>query len=281
MTQTTSARTALNASFRGAQIRPGDTAYDSARAMYNGSIDRRPVLILRPTGAADVVDAVNYAREEHLPLAVRCGGHSVAGTSIVDGGLLLDLSSLKGVHVDPDRRVARAEAGALWGEYDRETQLFGLATPGGRVTTTGVGGFTLGGGYGWTSTKFGLTCDNLVGAEHVGQRQRVRGRRHVVGGRVADGGDRVEDHRQLRGQVVKLRVGEVDPRQVGEVRDLLTRDVGHGTARSQDRCSVGSHHPKGPRRTSPKASLTDYATAACSGRGPGVTGTPARGSAAR
>ena len=157
----------LSAEFKGETIRPQDTGFDNARAVYNGGIDRRPALIVRPTGAADVMDAVNYARDARLPIAVRCGGHSVAGTSICDDGVLVDLSSLKGVQVDPARGTAIAQGGALWGEYDRETQLYGMATPGGRVTTTGVGGFTLGGGYGWLSPKYGLTCDNLVGADVV------------------------------------------------------------------------------------------------------------------
>jgi FAD/FMN-containing dehydrogenase len=155
------------ASFRGELIRPEDDGYDTARAVYNGMIDKRPALIVRPTGPADVIDAVNLARENSLPLAVRCGGHSVAGNSVVDSGILIDLSSLKGVRVDPASHTARANAGVLWGEFDRETQLFGLATPGGRVTTTGVGGFTLGGGYGWLSPKYGLTCDNLTSVDVV------------------------------------------------------------------------------------------------------------------
>jgi FAD/FMN-containing dehydrogenase len=168
MTDTiTTSEPELSAEFRGEQIRPGDRDFETARAIYNGSIDRRPTLILRPHGAADVIDAVTYAREAGLPLAVRCGGHGVAGTSIVDGGVLIDLSAMKGVQVDPARGTAIAQAGVLWGEYDRETQLFGLLTPGGRVTTTGVGGFTLGGGYGWLSSVYGLTCDNLVGADVV------------------------------------------------------------------------------------------------------------------
>ena len=154
-------------SFRGELIRPEDAGYDEARKVYNGMIDKRPALIVRPTGAADVIDAVNLARENGLPLAVRCGGHSVAGQGVVDDGVLIDLSSLKGVRVDPTSRRARANAGALWGEFDRETQLFGLATPGGRVTTTGVGGFTLGGGYGWLSPKWGLACDNLTSVDVV------------------------------------------------------------------------------------------------------------------
>jgi FAD/FMN-containing dehydrogenase len=162
---TTAAGIGLPAGFCGETIQPADAGYDVARAVYNGMIDRRPVLIVRPTGAADIRDTVAFARQRRLPLAVRCGGHSVAGVSAVEGGVLVDLSSLKGVHVDPERGTARANAGALWGEYDRETEMFSLATPGGRVTTTGVGGFCLGGGYGWLSPKFGLTCDNLVGAD--------------------------------------------------------------------------------------------------------------------
>lgn len=157
----------LSAEFKGQTIRPQDPDFDTARAVYNGGIDRRPALIVRPTGAADVMDAVNYARTAQLPLAVRCGGHSIAGTSVCEGGVLIDLSSLKGIHIDADRGTAIAQAGVLWGEYDREAQLYGRATPGGRVTTTGLGGFTLGGGYGWLSGKYGLTCDNLVAADIV------------------------------------------------------------------------------------------------------------------
>ena len=130
----------LSASFQGEAIRPEDPGYDTARAVYNGSIDRRPAVVLRPHGAADVIDAVGFARDSGLGLSVRCGGHGIAGTSVADGTVLIDLSAMKGVHVDLDRRTAVALGGTLWGEYDRETQLFGLATPGGRVTTTGIGG---------------------------------------------------------------------------------------------------------------------------------------------
>jgi FAD/FMN-containing dehydrogenase len=158
---------ALGEGFKGEAIVPGDPRYEQARAVWSGSIDKRPALIVRPAGAADVIDAVNLARGAGLPLAVRCGGHSVAGNGTVDGGVLVDLSSLKGVHVDPTARTARVNGGVLVGELDRETQLFGLATPSGRVTTTGVGGFTLGGGYGWLSPKFGLACDNLLSADVV------------------------------------------------------------------------------------------------------------------
>ena len=157
----------LLASVKGEVLSQGDATYDDQRAVYNSMIDKRPAIIVRPTGAADVIEAVNFARERGLPVAVRCGGHSVSGKAAVDDGVLIDLRSLKGTLVDPARGTAHANAGALWGEYDRETQLFGLATPGGRVTTTGVGGFTLGGGYGWLSPVFGLACDNLVGADVV------------------------------------------------------------------------------------------------------------------
>jgi FAD/FMN-containing dehydrogenase len=163
----------LDAAFQGQQFRPGDDGYDGARAVYNAMIDKHPALIARCSGVADVVDAVNLAREKQLPLAVRCGGHSVAGKGVCDDGVLIDLSGMKGVHVDRQAGVARANAGALWGEFDRETQLFGLATPGGRMTTTGVGGFTLGGGYAWLSTKHGLACDNLISAQVVTADGRV------------------------------------------------------------------------------------------------------------
>jgi FAD/FMN-containing dehydrogenase len=153
--------------FGGELLQPGDPGYDESRTIYNAMIDRRPALIARPLGTADVIAAVRYAREQNLPIAVRCGGHSVAGHSTCDDGLLIDLSLMKGVHVDPASGTARAAGGVQWGEYDRETQLFGLATPGGRVLTTGVGGFALGGGYGWISPKYGLTCDNLISADVV------------------------------------------------------------------------------------------------------------------
>jgi len=163
----------LDAAFSGRQFRPGDEGYDDARSIYNGMIDKRPELIARCSGVADVIDAVRLARDRGLPLAVRCGGHSVAGKGVCDDGVLVDLSGMKGVHVDPVARIARANAGVLWGEFDRETQLFGLATPGGRMTTTGVGGFTLGGGYAWLSTKHGLACDNLISAQVVTADGRV------------------------------------------------------------------------------------------------------------
>jgi FAD/FMN-containing dehydrogenase len=167
MADTISAEPELGGAFQGTTLGPEDPGYDEARTIYNGSIDRRPALIARPRGAADVIDILDYARNRGLPISVRCGGHGVAGTSLVEGGVLIDLSAMKGVQVDPRRGTAIAQAGALWGEYDRETGLRGCATPGGRVTTTGVGGFCLGGGYGWLSGLHGLTCDNLVSADVV------------------------------------------------------------------------------------------------------------------
>ncbi len=153
--------------FRGQTLRLGEPGYDEARTVINSMIDRQPALVVRPTGAADIIEAVNLARDKGLPVSPKCGGHQVAGHAVAQGGILIDLSSLKGTVVDPTTRRARVAGGALWGEVDRETQLFGLATPGGRVTTTGVAGFTLGGGYGWLSSLYGLACDNLVAADVV------------------------------------------------------------------------------------------------------------------
>jgi FAD/FMN-containing dehydrogenase len=152
---------------RGAVLRPGDQGYDDARAIWNGLIDRRPALIVQCTGAADVVDAVNFAREHNLLLSVKGGGHNVAGNAVNDGGLVIDLSSMRGVHVDPSTRTVRAQGGALWGDCDRETQLFGLAVPGGVVSTTGIAGLTLHGGVGHLRRKYGLSIDNLISVDIV------------------------------------------------------------------------------------------------------------------
>jgi FAD binding domain/Berberine and berberine like len=157
----------FSASFRGKLIRPDDDSYDEARAVYNAMIERRPALIARCTGVADVIAAVNFARENDLVVAVRGGGHSVPGYGVCDGGIVIDLTPMKGIWVDPDARTARAQAGVTWGEFDRETQEFGLAVTGGRVTHTGISGLTLGSGSGWLERKLGLTCDNLISAEVV------------------------------------------------------------------------------------------------------------------
>jgi hypothetical protein len=152
---------------RGNVIRPGDPGYDEARAIWNGLIDRKPALIVQPTGAADVVDAVNFAREHELLLSIKGGAHNVAGNAVNDGGLVIDLSRMRGVHVDPSTQTVRAEGGATWGECDRETQLFGLAVPGGVVSTTGIAGLTLHGGVGHLRRKYGLTIDSLLSVDIV------------------------------------------------------------------------------------------------------------------
>ena len=152
---------------RGELVLPGHADYDAARRVWNGMFDRRPAAIARVQGAVDVVAVVNHAREAGLELAVRGGGHSSAGYSTVDGGLVLDLSRMRGVRVDPVARVAHAQAGALWGDVDRETQAHGLAVPGGQISHTGIAGLTLGGGIGWLSRKHGLTIDNLLSVDLV------------------------------------------------------------------------------------------------------------------
>jgi FAD/FMN-containing dehydrogenase len=157
----------LRAGVQGAVILPADPGYDHARAIWNGAIDRCPACIVRCTGVADVVAAVGFARDQELLVAVRSGGHGVGGHAVCDGGLMIDLSPMKGIRVDPAGRTARAEAGVLWGELDRETQLHGLATVGGIVTHTGIAGLTLGGGIGWLMRKHGATVDNLVSVDLV------------------------------------------------------------------------------------------------------------------
>jgi FAD/FMN-containing dehydrogenase len=158
---------ALRANFTGDVMGPEDPGHDQACELFNSMIDKHPAVIARCASTDDVVAAVNLARDEGLEVAVRSGGHSVAGLSICDAGVLIDLAGLKEIEVDPDAKIARAGGGVLWGEFDAATQEHALHTPGGRVTTTGAGGFTTGGGYGWTSSKHGLTCDNLVSAEVV------------------------------------------------------------------------------------------------------------------
>jgi FAD/FMN-containing dehydrogenase len=157
----------LRQALRGQLVAPGDPDYDEARAIWNAAHDRRPALIARCTGAADVMRAVEFARSQDLPLAVRGGSHSIPGFSTCDGGVVIDLSRMKGIRVDRGRRTARAEGGVTWGDLDHETQAFGLATTGGLVSTTGVAGFTLGGGVGWLMRKHGLACDNLIAADVV------------------------------------------------------------------------------------------------------------------
>jgi FAD/FMN-containing dehydrogenase len=157
----------LSARFSGVLLVPGEVGYDEARRVHNGLIDRHPAIIARCRGTADVVDAVNLARNHGLEIAVRGGGHNVAGKAVCTGGLMIDLSLAKGIYVDPRRRVARAQAGVTWREFNRETQVHGLATTGGLISSTGIAGLTLGGGFGWLMAKHGLAIDNLLSAEVV------------------------------------------------------------------------------------------------------------------
>jgi FAD/FMN-containing dehydrogenase len=162
--------------FQGTLIRPDDDGYDEARRLWNAAIDRRPALIARCADADDAAVALAYARESGLPIAVRGGGHNVSGSALVDDGVVIDLSAMKGVEVDPVRRLARVQPGVRWGEVDAATQVHGLATPAGIVSDTGVAGLTVGGGFGWLSRRWGLTSDNLVSAEMLladGSRVRV------------------------------------------------------------------------------------------------------------
>lgn len=164
---------ALAGDVRGDVIQPGDAAYDEARRVWNGMIDRRPALVARCHGLADVVACVRFASDHHLLLAVRGGGHNVAGFGTCDGGLVIDLSAMRGVRVDPERRTVRADGGATWADLDRETQVFGLAAPGGIHSATGIAGLTLGGGQGWLRRTHGMSCDNLISAEVVTADGRV------------------------------------------------------------------------------------------------------------
>jgi FAD/FMN-containing dehydrogenase len=154
----------LRMGFRGAILTPSDDGYDAARAVENLHIDKKPGMIIRCSGTADVIDGVNLARQHNLLLAIRAGGHHVAGHSATDGGLLLDLRLMNGVRVDLEKKLVHVQGGATWGDVDREAQAFGLAVPGGVVSTTGVAGLTLGGGIGWVHRKWGLSCDALRAA---------------------------------------------------------------------------------------------------------------------
>ena len=158
---------AFHQTLSGRLLRPGNEGYDAARAVFNAMIDRRPALIIRPADAEDVRRAVDFAREHGFALAVKGGGHNVAGTAVCDGGLMLDLSAMRTVSVDPARRIAVADPGLLLGDLDRATQAHGLATPLGVVSVTGIAGLTLGGGLGWLNGKHGLACDNLLAADVV------------------------------------------------------------------------------------------------------------------
>ena len=158
---------ALAGRLRGAMLREGDASYDGARAVWNAMIDRRPGLIIRCAGASDVREAVRFARDNQLLVAVRGGGHNIGGSGVCDGGLMIDLSPMKSVRVDAAARHAWVEPGATLADVDKETQAFGLVVPTGINSTTGIAGLTLGGGFGWITRKFGLTLDNLIAADVV------------------------------------------------------------------------------------------------------------------
>jgi FAD/FMN-containing dehydrogenase len=157
----------FRAGLRGRLLLPGDESYDDARTVYNAAIDRHPGAIVRCRGTADVIDAVKLAERHELLMAVRGGGHNVAGLGVCDDGLVIDLTEMRGVHLNLGAKTVRVQGGATWGDLDRETQAFGLITPGGVVSTTGIGGLTLNGGLGHVRNKFGLSCDNLVSADVV------------------------------------------------------------------------------------------------------------------
>jgi FAD/FMN-containing dehydrogenase len=166
----------LREQFRGALLRPAEEGYDEARRIWNGAIDRHPALIARCAGADDVVTAVRFAREHDLLISVRGGGHAVAGHAVCDDGLMIDLSLMKAIRIDPVAGTVRAAGGILWSELDRATQQFGLATTGGIISHTGIGGLTLGGGLGHLMRKHGLTVDNLLSVDLVtadGERMHV------------------------------------------------------------------------------------------------------------
>src|SRR5262245_11069717 len=157
----------MASTFSGQLLKPADAGYDEARKVHNGFVDKRPALIAGCHGTADVVDAVNLGRKLHLEVAVRGGGHNVAGRATIDGGLMIDLTPMKGIHVDRAVRTVRAQGGVTWGELNRETQFHNLAVTGGVVSSTGIAGLTLGGGLGWLMGKYGLALDNLRSVELV------------------------------------------------------------------------------------------------------------------
>jgi hypothetical protein len=160
-----SVRQELGPGLRGELICPGDHGYDTARAVFNGMIDRRPLAVIRSVDASDVVRCVTFARRHDLALSVRGGGHSVAGNAVRDGAVMLDLSGMRAIRIDPETRTVRAGPGLTLGEFDRATQAFGLATTLGVMSTTGIAGLTLGGGLGWLNGRYGLACDNLISAD--------------------------------------------------------------------------------------------------------------------
>ena len=166
--------TELAGRFSGQLLRPGDPGYEESRKVHNGLVDKRPALIARCAGVADIADAVRLGQELDLEIAVRGGGHNVTGRATTEGGLMIDLAGMKGIHVEPRTRTGRAQGGVTWAEYNRETQLHGLATTGGAVSSTGIAGLTLGGGVGWLMGRHGLALDNLRSVQIVTADGEVR-----------------------------------------------------------------------------------------------------------
>src|SRR5574337_713341 len=157
----------LQEGFRGEIIQPADSGYDAARKVYNGMIDKHPAVIARCTDIADIIAAVRFGRENNLLTSIRGGGHNASGLGICDDGLVIDLSRMKNVHVDPKAKTARVAPGCVWGDVDHAAHAFGMATPSGFISTTGVAGLTLGGGVGYLSRRYGLTVDSLLSADMV------------------------------------------------------------------------------------------------------------------
>ncbi|MFZ0790283.1 MAG: FAD-dependent oxidoreductase, partial [Chromatiaceae bacterium] len=182
MTPDSSAVESLKAELRGPLLVPGDDGYDASRTVWNAMIDRRPALAIHCAGVNDIKRAVDFARAHGLMTSVKGGGHNIAGSAVCDGGLLIDLSGMRSVRVDPKARVAHVEPGATLGDFDSEAQAFGLATPLGINSTTGVAGLTLGGGFGWFSRKHGMTIDNLLAVDVItadGRFVRANGRENT------------------------------------------------------------------------------------------------------
>jgi FAD/FMN-containing dehydrogenase len=165
---------ALRSAISGQVFTPEDSGYESARLVHNGTVDKRPGIIAQCLNTADIADAIAFARENRLDASVRGGGHSIAGLSVCDGGFMIDLSTMKGVHVDKRSRRVRAQGGVLWREYNRAAHAYGLATTGGTISTTGISGLTLGGGFGWLMSKYGMSVDNLMSVEMVTADGRIR-----------------------------------------------------------------------------------------------------------
>lgn len=212
-------------SLRGDVYSPGDLGYDDARALWNGNVDKRPAIIAKCDGVADVMRCVNFARDNTLLVSVRGGGHSFPGTSVANDGLVIDLSKMCGVRVDPVRRTARAEGGAKWGAFDHATQAFGLACTGGTNTDTGIGGLTLGGGHGWLGGKHGLALDNLISVDIVTADGQLR---------IASGIENPDLFWAIRGGGGNFGVVTTFEFQVHPLRDVLAGVVLHPAAVATD-----------------------------------------------